>query len=95
MTDSPYPAPTQTTYPWKAALRTFVQAFISFAGIAAIAAPELQMFIDQFWPGSPVIAWIGVGAAFIGAIAALISRLMAIPGVNEFLTQIGLGATPK
>ena len=87
--------PTQVSYPWKTAVRTAIQTFIGAAGVLSIAAPQLQEFIDQFWPGSPVVGWIGVAAAFIAALAALVTRIMAIPAVNDALTRIGLGATPR
>lgn len=86
--------PTQVSYPWKTTARTAIQTFLAAAGVLALVAPMLQEFIDQFWPGSPVIAWIGVGATFIAALAALVTRIMAIEAVNAFLTRIGLGATP-
>lgn len=89
------PEPTQVAFPWKATIRTGIQTFLSVAGILALVAPMLQEFIDQFWPGSPVIAWIGTAAVFTAALAALITRIMAIPAVNDLLTKIGLGATPK
>lgn len=87
--------PTQVSYPWKTAVRTGIQTFLSAAAVLALVAPELQEFIDQFWPGSPVIVWIGTGAAFVSALALLITRIMATEGVNDLLTRIGLGATPK
>jgi len=89
------PEPTQVRYPWKAVLRTALQTFLAAAGVLTIVAPMLQEFVDQFWPGSPVIAWIGVGATFIAALAALVTRIMAIEAVNAALTRIGLGATPS
>lgn len=87
--------PTQVRYPWKTTVRTAIQAFLSAAGILALVAPQLQEFVDQFWPGSPVIAWIGTGAIFVAALAALITRIMAIPAVDAVLTKIGLGAKPS
>lgn len=88
-------APTQVTYPWKAAVRTGIQSFLSTAAILGLVSPMLQEFVAEYWPGSPVIAAIGVGAAFIGSLSLLVSRIMAIPAVNEALTKLGLGATPK
>lgn len=87
--------PTQVVHPWKAAVRTGIQAFISVASIAVIALPYVQEFVEQFWPGSPVVAFIGGAALFIGALAGLVTRIMAIPAVNDALTRIGLGAEPK
>lgn len=86
--------PTQVRYPWKATIRTAIQTFLSAAAILALVAPELQAFVDQFWPGSPVVAWIGAGAVFVAALAALITRIMAIPAVDAALTKVGLGAKP-
>jgi len=92
----PIPAdPTQVAYPWKTAVRTAIQTFLAVAGVLTLVAPQLQEFIDQFWPGSPVIAWIGVGATFVAALAGLVTRIMAIEAVNAALTRIGLGATPR
>lgn len=86
--------PTQVRYPWKTTVRTALQAFLSAATILALIAPQLQEFVDQFWPGSPVVAWIGTAAVFVAALAALITRIMAIPAVDAVLTKIGLGAKP-
>lgn len=87
--------PSQVRHPWKTSVRTAIQTFIAFAIIAGLAAPELQGFVGQFWPGSPLVAWIGTGAVFVGALAGLITRLAAIPGVDSLLTKAGLGAEPK
>ena len=34
-------------------------------------------------------------AGFVATLAAVITRVMAIPAINAFLTSLGLGATPK
>lgn len=95
MSHIPTNQPTQVALPWRTAIRTGAQAFLAFAGVAIIAAPLVSDFVDQFWPGSPVVGWIAVGAAFVGALAVLVTRIMAIEGVNRALESIGLGATPK
>ena len=95
ITDPVVPAPTQVEHPVKAALRTGIQAFLSTAAILVIALPYVQDFVEQFWPGSPALAFIGSAGVFIGALAALASRIMSIPAVNGLLTKIGLGATPR
>jgi len=87
--------PTQVSYPWRAALRTGVQALIGVLAALIAIAPLLTDFIESTWPGSPVIAWVAAGAAFAGAIAVLITRVMALDSVNGLLTRLGLGATPK
>jgi hypothetical protein len=88
-------APTQVTFPWKTALRTALQTFLAVAVILIAVAPLLQEFVNQFWPDSPAVAWIGTASVFVAALAGLIARIMAIPGVNAALTKIGFGAAPK
>jgi len=87
--------PTQVEHPWKATFRTVVQTFLAAAAVLALVAPMIQEFVAEWWPGSPVVAWIGVGAAFIASVAGLVTRIMAVPAVNAWLTRIGLGATPR
>lgn len=95
MTNPPIVAPTQTVYPWKAALRTGIQVLLSSLVLIALIGPLLSDFIEQQFPGSPVAGWIIGGVAFCSALGALIARIMALPQVNAILTTIGLGATPK
>lgn len=87
--------PTQVVHPWRTSIRTGVQAFLGALGLLVLIAPLIQEFVEQFWPDSPVVAWIAGGAAFAGAISTLITRIMALPGVNDFLTKYGLGANPS
>ena len=87
------PTPTQVARPWRAALRTGLQAFLSVAGIAALALPLVSEFVAEFWPGSPVIAFIAAAAAFIAALSILVTRVMAIAAVDALLTRIGIGAS--
>ena len=88
--------PTQVAHPWKAALRTGVQAFLGVAAVALIAFPFVSDFVESQWPGSPVLGWITVAASFVGGLSLLVSRIMAIPGVDAFLTdKVGLGAAPR
>lgn len=87
--------PSQVAFPWRATLRTGLQSTLAVLSVLVIAAPMISDFVAEFWPESPAIAWIAGGAALAGALAMLITRLMAIPGVNVLLTKIGLGAEPK
>lgn len=95
MAHLPDSAPTQVAHPWKATIRTVIQTFLSVAAVLALIAPEIEAFVAEWWPGSPVVAWIGIGAAFVASVAGVVTRVMAIPAVNEFLTKVGLGATPR
>ncbi|AYN57432.1 membrane protein [Arthrobacter phage Constance] len=80
------PAPTQAKYPWRATARTAL-AFISGA---ALAAPVLYTAVTNESPEQ------ATGAGLIAlSISAAVTRVMAVPFVNEWLTKIGLGAEPK
>jgi hypothetical protein len=87
--------PSQVSYPWRAALRTGVQTLLAALAVLVSAAPIITEFIDKFWPGSPVGAWIVGAAALAGGVATVITRIMALESVNNLLTRLGLGATPK
>ena len=78
--------PTQTSYPWRATVRTAL-AFV--LGVAPLA-PALWAAASG---GEPAAAG-SLAAAALGVCAG-ITRLMAVPAVNAFLTRYGLGATPK
>lgn len=73
--------PTQQRYPWRAALRTGLSALIALASL-----------LPLIFAGVDVPA--GGMAGQVLAVAVFINRLMLIPGVNEWLTSIGLGPTP-
>lgn len=87
--------PTQVIYPWKAAVRTVVQAFLAFVLLvtAALLVPEVRQFGETYLPAAWV-AWIYGAGAFLSALAGVITRIMALAQFNAFLTRIGLGATP-
>lgn len=78
--------PTQTSHPWKATLRTIVSVVLSLAAAAPVIFTAIT---DQ----SPELAT-GAFATALAASAA-ITRLMALPVINDLLTKIGLGATPR
>lgn len=85
--------PTQVAYPWRAAVRT-VLAYLAGAGIVVpiawtIAQETLGAYLS---PG--VITAIAWTVGLIVAVSGFITRVMAIPAVNELLTRLGVGATP-
>ena len=73
----------QTTYPWRATIRTVIATIVSIAAVWGLIVEAAG--VDQ---ATPVVA------ATI-AVAGAITRIMAIPDVNDLLTRIGLGAEPK
>lgn len=94
------PTPTQVAYPWTAAARTVVQTVAGVvlglaAGIATLAvlAPQFLAAVADILPPE-WLAWAVSAVATIGAIAGAVAKIMAIPGVNEWLTKVKLSATP-
>lgn len=75
-------------------LRTIVQvgipAFLTFALVLPQIIQALGLPVD-----SGVYGWLLAAAGLVTAIAGGLSRVMAIPSVNQWLTSIGLGSVPK
>jgi hypothetical protein len=76
----------QTKYPWRATVRTAL-AFITGA---ALSAPVLFTAVTNQNPEA------ATGAGLLAlSVSAAVTRVMAVPFVNEWLTRAGLGAEPK
>lgn len=73
---------TQTAYPWRATARTVFQAIV---GLAALLA---MITVDA---GTPAALATAV------AVSATVTRVMAIPAVNDWITTFlpFLAATPR
>jgi|SRR5690606_13029734 len=75
-------------------LRTIVQvgipAFLTFALVLPQIIEALGLPVD-----SELRLWLLGIAGAVTAVAAALSRIMAIPAVNTWLTKIGLGSIPK
>ena len=76
----------QTKYPWRATART-VLAFITGA---ALSAPVLYTAVTNESPEAAT----GAGLMAL-TISAAVTRVMAVPFVNEWLGKLGLSAEPK
>lgn len=93
--------PTQVRRPWRATLRTFVQALIPSVFLAAVVVPQVvQAILDEsssrniHIPDSLRLALLAISAG-VAFVAALLARIMAIPAVEVLLRKVGLGAAPK
>jgi hypothetical protein len=76
----------QTRHPWRATARTILEFIVG----AAIAAPVLYTAVTNESPEQ------AVGAGLLAlTVSAAITRVMAVPFVNNWLTRVGLGAEPK
>jgi hypothetical protein len=81
-------------YKTQRVLRTIVQvgipAFLTFALVLPQIIEALGLPVD-----SELRLWLLGIAGAVTAVAAALSRIMAIPAVNSWLTKIGLGSIPK
>lgn len=81
-------------YQGQRVLRTLVQvgipAFITFAAVLPTIINAVGLPLD-----SGVYLWLIGAAAIVTAVAGALSRIMAIPAVNTWLTKIGIGSVPK
>ena len=89
---------TQVSRPWLTTSRTILQTVAgvilgSAAVVAAVAvlAPQVLDAVAAILPPE-WLAWATGAVATIGAVAGAFARIMAIPGVNEWLTKIKLSA---
>lgn len=92
--------PTQVAYPWRATLRTILQTVAGVvlglaSAIAAVAvlAPQFLAALAEILPPE-WYAYAVTAVAFIGLLAGTVTKIMAIPGVNVWLTKWKLGAAP-
>lgn len=84
-------------YQGKRVLRTVVQVVVGAAAVLAVVvvvAPQVLDAVADVVPG-PVLAWLTGAVATLAAVSAAITKVMAIPKINELLTLIGLGSVPK
>lgn len=85
-------------YPVQRALRSIVGALVVLVplvnGVAAAAIAYLTSQTDVSIP--PVVfVWLNAIVAGSALVIGLVSRIMAVPGVNAALTKVGLGTAPK
>lgn len=97
---TPNASATQTEHPARAAVRTFIQAWIPGIIGALIVVPEIvRIVLDEFTRSNVetpeqlrlILVAIATGAALVSSV---IARVMAIPAVERALRKLGLGAAP-
>ena len=88
MTGRHVATPTQVRRPWRATARTVFQGLI---GAAAMAAPVYEAATHH--DAGAATGWAATGLA----ISAGVTRVMALPGVNDWLARFlpFLAAEPK
>lgn len=88
-------------YMWQRAIRTALQVAVAIVltlggsvGLLQALSPQvLAAVVDVLPPAA--YAWLVGAFAFVIAIATALSRLMAIPLVNAWLTRVHAGSVPK
>lgn len=84
MTQPNAPAPTQTRHPWRATIRTGFAAAVALASLLPYVVAQADIGTAP-------------GVTQVLVIAAAVTRVMALPGVNEWLQDFFplLAAEPK
>lgn len=80
-------------HPWRATLRTVVAYLVVALPAYAIGVPILLDEVGEHLPDGAV-AWLTGSALFVGGLVAAVTRIMAVPSVNEALMNVGLSASP-
>lgn len=78
---------TQAAYPWRAVIRTVVEVGIpAFLALALLVPEIIQIILDQFGEQLPAGArlWLLGVAALITGVAAVLTRILALPRAIEF-----------
>lgn len=77
-----------------AVVMAIVTGIGSTLAILAIVAPQILAELEPLL-APEVFAWLVGAVAFIVTLSGVITRIMAIPAVNAFLTKFGAGSVPK
>lgn len=75
---------------WRTLVQVGIPAFLGFALVLPQIIAALGLPVD-----SALYLWLIGAAGVVTAVAAGLSRVMAIPAVNAWLTKVGLGSVPK
>ena len=78
---------TQAAYPWRAVIRTVVEVGIpAFLALALLVPEIVQVILDQFGEQLPAGArvWLLAVAALNTGVAAVITRILALPRAIDF-----------
>ncbi|SMY01018.1 hypothetical protein BSP239C_03169 [Brevibacterium sp. 239c] len=92
---------TQVQHPNRASVRTFIQTLIPALVLVFVAVPPfVDIVLDEVGKaGVELPEWLYLaltGASVACAlVAAIVARVMAIPGVEKVLERFGVGTTPK
>lgn len=95
MTTPTLTPPTQVTHSTRAALRTVVQTFIpGLIAALAVLPPLIQSILGDQSVTGWLRGWLTIAAGGVAVVAGIVAKVMNVPGVNAWLTSIGIGARP-
>lgn len=92
------PTAPRPAFPWKRAARSTFGALVVGVPIAnGVAIALVQYLTEQTSVVVPGWAFLVLNGVVAGTSLVIggVARIMAVPGVNDLLTRIGLGAVPK
>ena len=79
---TPVVQPTQVEHPWKATARTVLQVLVALASLIPLVVAGVYQDANA----------IPAAVTQVLVVATAVTRVMAIPQVNDFLAMFGLGA---
>jgi hypothetical protein len=83
---------------WYAGKRVVRTTLVNLVVILPVVNISLPLLVDAFTgEGVPieVTAWVNAIVAVILVVTGILTRIIAIPAVNAFLTRLGAGSVPK
>lgn len=87
-------------YKAKRVIRTVLAVIVSLLITVGATGAALELLAPQILPElalvlpSGAISWLAAVVAFFVLLSGIITRIMAIPGVNTWLVKIGAGSVP-
>lgn len=81
---------TQESHPWRATLRTAVTYIVGAAVLFVVAQPVVEAQLGAYLPDAWAV-WYAGATAFLTALGATLTRIMALPAAQRFLEPLGLG----
>lgn len=101
MTDPTQPAATQVAHPWRATVRTLFAAAVGAILTVALIVPAVWPIVVEELARQglalpeQVTRVAGLVVAIAAALTAIVTRVMALPGIDRLLGAIGLSAAPS
>lgn len=94
-TPEPTPVAPPIWYPAQRVIRTVLVNVVALVPILNLSLPLVAAAFDA--PDVPIEVYLTVNSVILGALAVtgILSRLIAIPAINTWLTKLGAGSVPK